>query len=251
MKKVFKCINDALIWAFGLVIILVATLVWLAFFILYPTKIEGRKNLRKAKGAVVACNHFSNIDGVIICAKLFKFTYSRKFLGKKELAKVPLFAWVLRGIGAIFIDRSTVDRAAMKEVDKNLKKGKKVILFPEGTRNKDTSTENMGAVKSGMIFFAKRASVPIIPMRFEHRSKMFRRNRLIIGEPYMVGENGKLSTDEEVILFSKKMDELLAPKTKNQAVNKNETIELNPNEPVDAVTKIAITNKVKLEQENE
>ena len=208
MKKFFSFINSGLLWLFGILIIIASWVVHFVFLVMYPMKIEGKKNLKKAKGAVVACNHYSNLDGVLLCAKVFRFPYSRKLLAKKELSKNRFFGWVLKGIGAIFIDRNSLDREAMREADKNLKKGKKLIVFPEGTRNKNQETEDMGEVKSGVIFFAKKASVPIIPMRIVHRSKMFKRNKLVIGEPYFVGETGKKSTEEEVKILTEKMNSL-------------------------------------------
>lgn len=222
MKKFFKCLGMPFVWLYKLFIVLVATIVAMVIFVLFPTKIVGRKNLKKVKGAVVACNHYSNFDGVLLCARLFKNTFKRDFLGKKELGKFFLFRWILGGIGCIFIDRGNIDRKAMKEVERALKRGKKIILFPEGTRNKNAESEDMQGIKSGVIFFAKRADSYIIPMRILHRSKLFRLNKIIIGEPYKVGEAGKLSTAEEVVKLEEKFSVLAGEKVVIEAEKKGE-----------------------------
>ena len=95
----------------------------------------------------------------------------------------------------------------MKAVNNHLKKGKKMVIFPEGTRNKTGSTD-LQAVKSGVVFFAKRAEVPLVPVRMEKKPKLFRLNRIYIGEAYMVGDAGELSTAEEVSRLEEKMNNL-------------------------------------------
>ena len=84
------------------------------------------------------------------------------------------------------------------------------MIFPEGTRNK-SGTEEMQSIKSGVIFFAKKADVPILPIRLERKPKMFHLTRIYIGEGYKVGENGKLSTDEEVKILEEKFSNLKRP----------------------------------------
>lgn len=209
MKKIGKFFNSL---GMGLISCLAFILLLVLFIpvnLLFPTKIEGLKNLRKTKkGAVIACNHFSNFDVIYLSIRLFLFVPKRKFLAKKELNKNWFVGFLIRACGAIFISRGALDKTAVREVNDALKSGKKVIVFPEGTRNK-TESDDMQEIKSGVVFFAKRANVPIIPMRFIHRMKIFRKNKICIGKPYLVGENGKLSTAEEVGILENKFNELV------------------------------------------
>ena len=203
-----KIINKFFLTIIGVIYILVAFILQLVFFVLYPVKVYGKKNLKYKGGAIVASNHFSNLDIVLLVANFFKNTFSRKLLAKKELAKFKPFGYILAGGGAIFINRGKVDLQAVREVDSQLKKGKKVVMFPEGTRNKTGSTD-MQEIKSGVIFFAKKSGCPIIPVRMEKRARIFRRTKIYIGEPYMVGEQGKLSTEEEVQILESKFNNLI------------------------------------------
>lgn len=195
----------------GIISVLVTTIavfLKLPFLLLFPTRIVGRKNLKGIKtGSIVACNHFSNFDAIYLTVKLFPGCFKRKYLSKRELSKNKFFGFILSGIGSIFISRGTVDMVAFREVESALKSKKRIVIFPEGTRNRDGG-EEMKGIKSGVIFFAKRSNVPIIPIRIEHRTRVFRFNRIIIGEPYFV--QGK--TEEEVQILENKFDELLAQK---------------------------------------
>ena len=193
----------------GFILWVVALVLYIPFFILFPVKVVGLKNLTKCKGgAIVTSNHFSNFDVVFLIVHFFKRTFNRKLLAKRELSKFKPFGFLLAGFGAIFITRGKVDLQAVREVDKTIKKGKKLIMFPEGTRNK-TGTNDVQELKSGVVFFAKKADCPIIPLRMERRARLFRINKVYIGDPYKIGDNGNLSTEEEVKLLEQKYKELV------------------------------------------
>ena len=204
--KVVNSIFKSIIAVFLMVVIAVA---YLPFCLLFPIKIHGKKNLKVIKGgAVVACNHFSNLDPIVLKVRLFFNGFTNSFLGKIEVNKFKPVGWFLSCFGIIYIDRAKIDRNAMREVDKALKKGKKVIVFPEGTRNKTGSTD-LQAVKSGVVFFAKKASVPILPIRINKKPRLFRMTHIYIGEAYNTGDSGELSTAEEVCRLEGKMNSLI------------------------------------------
>ena len=192
----------------GIILILVTLVVFILkipFLILFPTRVVGKKNLKGIKtGAVIAINHFSNFDIVYILVKLFYNLFSLSYLGKKELSKNKLFGVFLSCLGTIFISRGEADLKAMREVNSALKNKKRVLMFPEGTRNK-TGSDEMQTIKSGVVFFAKKAQVPIIPIKIEHRARLFRLNKIYIGEPHMVGQN---KTQEEVEILTQKFNNL-------------------------------------------
>ena len=203
-----KYINKLFKTLVSLFLMLIAAIAYLPMLLLFPTKIYGKKNLRKLKGgAVIVCNHFSNLDAIILKVRLFISSFSYTFLGKIEMNRCRPLGWFLSCFGVVYINRQTLDRNAMKTVQSHLQAGKKVVIFPEGTRNKTGSTD-LQAVKSGVIFFAKRACVPILPMRMARKPKLFRFNRLYIGEAYSVGDAGEMSTSEEVSRLAEKMNNL-------------------------------------------
>ena len=148
-----------------------------------PCKVVNRKNYLKKQPAIVVCNHLSNLDVIYLVSYIYEKKY---FLAKKELFNTKIKNKFLRHVGGIPIDRNSSDITAMKNCLNVLKKGKKLVIFPEGTRNKQNT--DLQEVKNGSVMFAIKARVPIIPMRIEKRGKWFRRNKLIIGESFELSE---------------------------------------------------------------
>lgn len=154
--------------------------------IIFPLRIYGRKNLPKGK-AILTINHTSNLDSVIIALG----TYEKKYyLAKKELFKGKIQSAFLKSLGAIKIDRSIADIGAIKNALGVLKKGKKLIIYPEGTRNKSANDENfeLGEVKSGAAMLAIKSKSPIVPIWIYNRPKAFRTTKVVIGKPYELDE---------------------------------------------------------------
>ena len=159
------------------------------------------------------------IDAPLLDVKLIKRI---RFLGKKELCKNKLSTWGhTKVLGTIPVDRGSADITAVRNVLSVLKKGKIVGVFPEGTRNKTENIEELQELKSGAIMFASKAGVPIVPIIYVKKPRLFCFNKLIIGEPFYVqGENPKKLTKEEteanVKELAKRMEELRISKKKEQ-----------------------------------
>ena len=77
-------------------------LAWLPLRICFPTRVFGKKNLPKKQGFVLTCNHYSNMDPMILDACLNK---KIRFLAKKELFKNKFSSWFMKKIGAFPVDR--------------------------------------------------------------------------------------------------------------------------------------------------
>ena len=73
--------------------VILFALCWLPVRIFYPTKVIGKKNMLKKQGFVFACNHYSNMDPIIINIQL---NTKMRFLAKKELFKNKFLGFVLR-----------------------------------------------------------------------------------------------------------------------------------------------------------
>ena len=172
-------------------------LLFLPIVILFPTKVFDKNKLPKKKdkqGYVFCANHYSNLDVII-----FDINFGRKinYMAKKELSKNKFVGGLLKGIGGISIDRNTTDLTAYKNAIKVLKNNKPLGIFPEGTRNKQDEAD-MQEIKSGAIVFASKTNTPIVPIAMLRKPKIFRRNYILVGDPfYPQGENlGKLTKEE-------------------------------------------------------
>lgn len=163
---------------------------------LHPTKIINKKNMpKKGTKCIVASNHLSLWD-----AMLFHVYFFRRFraLAKKELYKNKLFTFVLRSLGGIPVDRDQIAPSTYKETMSVLNKNKQLLIFPEGTRNK-TESEELQEAKTGLVLFASKSDSPIVPVVIYKKPRFFRKNYMIIGEPFkVIGENPKRLTKEEI-----------------------------------------------------
>ena len=184
-------------------------LCWLPLAIIYPTKVIGRKNLPKGK-AILTANHTSNLDPILLLAN----THEKKYtLAKKELFKNKLYSAILKSYGAISIDRAGTDITAIKTSLKILNKGKKLIIFPEGTRNKSEDVSKMGEAKTGTAMIAIKSKTPVVPVWFSRRPKAFTKTIIKIGEPFELSEFYGQKLTEDVLkkatdIIIKKMEEL-------------------------------------------
>ena len=157
---------------------LTLVLIWLPVTILFPTRVIGKKNLIKGK-SIWASTHQSNVDIMIIATKIFTRIYA---LGKAELFKNKIFGGYLKRLGCVPVKRGQADINAVKNVLRILKeKQKPIVVFPSGTR---TSTlDEINNLKNGVVMFALKSQAPIVPVALVRKAKLFRRNRLVFGEP--------------------------------------------------------------------
>jgi 1-acyl-sn-glycerol-3-phosphate acyltransferase len=168
----------------------IKALFYLPIKLLYPTKVLGKENLIEGKCILVA-NHTSNLDGIIIGVNL-KTQIS--FLAKAELFKTKLSSWFFKKMKAIKINRGEADLTAVREVLKLLKQNGTLGIFPGGTRTEKTEDEDF---KGGVAMFSLKTNAPIIPMKFLKVPKVFRRNTLVIGKPFQLGQiEGKLTKEK-------------------------------------------------------
>lgn len=184
-------------------------LAWLPLSICYPTKIVGRKNLPKGK-AILTVNHTSNMDIVLLLIHLHEKKYT---LAKKELFKNKFIGGILKSYGAIPVDREGSDIVAIKKSLKLLSKGKKLIIFPEGTRNKNEDISVMGELKTGTAMIAIKSKTPIVPVWISRRPKAFRKTVIKIGKPFELEDFYGKKLNEELLqeatkVIAEKMEEL-------------------------------------------
>lgn len=169
----------------------------------------------KGKNFIISCNHTSNLDPVMID---ITFNKKHRILAKKELFKNKFISACLKSLGAVPVDRSQADPRAVKEIFSLLKKNKPILIFPQGTRAKTINIEE-GSAKEGVALFSLRTNTPVIPMMFTRKIKMFRRTKLIIGEPIypdISRKKDKEYLDEYANLIISKMNDLLKENSPNE-----------------------------------
>lgn len=180
---------------------------WIFIKLFYPTKVIGRKNLPKKEGFVLTSNHYSNLDVLILGVSLGK---KIRYLAKKELFKSKIGSWYLKKLGAYPVDRDNPDLSSFKFGINTLKNGKILGIFPEGTRNKGADDAELQDLKTGAITFASKTGTKIVPVMIYRRARVWRRNYIVIGEPFEIqAENAKKLSHEEVDENAKKLKETM------------------------------------------
>jgi 1-acyl-sn-glycerol-3-phosphate acyltransferase len=124
---------------------------------LFRTKVIGRANMPDAGGVVLAGNHISYADPILLWCRSPRPVH---FMAKSELWESTLFGTGLDYFWAFPVNRGEADRAAITRASDYLKAGEPVGIFPEGTRNLDGEAEAQG----GAAFLALRNGVPIVPV---------------------------------------------------------------------------------------
>ncbi|MBZ9645620.1 1-acyl-sn-glycerol-3-phosphate acyltransferase [Streptomyces sp. PSKA30] len=132
--------------------------------LLFRPRVEGLEHVPAEGAAIVAGNHLSFADPLLMPAVLKRRI---TFLAKAEYFRTPglrgrLTALVLRGAGQISVDRSsrTAGQAALRKGLGVLAKGELLAIYPEGTRSPDG---RLYKGKIGVAVMALAAQVPVIP----------------------------------------------------------------------------------------
>ncbi|MBE5817053.1 MAG: 1-acyl-sn-glycerol-3-phosphate acyltransferase [Clostridiales bacterium] len=140
---------------------------------------------RKIKGnALVISNHFSIFDPVTLCMTFYGRRLSA-ITAETLFEKNKLFAWFLRRLGCVRIDRNTVDVSCINTCLKILNNGGIVSMFPEGMISR---TGEVLEFKGGVGIFASQTNAPIIPVYIDSATKMFHIQRIIIGKPMYISD---------------------------------------------------------------
>lgn len=122
-------------------------------------EIRGREHL-KQEGVIYAAKHQSAIETYCLSSYITKAT----FILKKELTYIPIFGWAQHFYGMIAVDRSAGGatlKKLLKEAKDRMKKGRPIIIFPEGTRTKPGLTTEY---KPGLVFLYQNLNVPVVPV---------------------------------------------------------------------------------------
>jgi len=167
-------------------------LLWPFFNLFHPCKAIGRDHIPEG-GALVCANH-TCLSDPLFAVYAFRKEHRLRFMAKSELMRVPVLGWILSKAGVFGVERGRSDVGAIKLALKVLRGGEKLMLFPEGTRQKE---DDGSEAKTGAAMLALRTGVPIVPVYIPRKKKWFAPTPVIIGEPYYPVVKGKRATSED------------------------------------------------------
>ncbi|MFN7565246.1 MAG: lysophospholipid acyltransferase family protein [Prosthecobacter sp.] len=150
-------------------------------------RVIGAERLQVPGPALIACNHVSFLDPPFVGQA---FDEAIHYFARKTLFDHPLAGWVLRRWQAIPIDRDKPDASSLKQTIRLLREGKKVLIFPEGTRS---PTGGLQSAEAGVGLFIAKSQAPVLPVRLFGTYECFPRGSwfikpakvtLVVGAPW-------------------------------------------------------------------
>jgi 1-acyl-sn-glycerol-3-phosphate acyltransferase len=183
-------------------------------------------NRLPAEGAfVLAPNHYTNIDPLVVGTAVWVSRRPPLFLAKASIFDVPVVGKLMSGMGQIPVERSGRTRTSnpLQGGGGLVKNGGAVIVYPEGTLTRDPDLWPMRG-KTGAARIALENDVPLIPMahwgtqrilpRYSKRLNLFRKAHvdILFGEPMDLSAYRGRPIDQQ--LLQQVTDELMTEITK-------------------------------------
>lgn len=178
--------------------------------IFFRVKKYGVHNIPKDGAVILCCNHTSISDILfmaILCPRQIHF------MGKDELFKNKILAFLFKKLGAFSVNRRTGDKCAINKAEELLNNGKILGIFPEGTRYTDGAPHK---AKPGTAMLALSTKAPILPCavyRDTAKVKLFQKATFRFGAPiyydeYVGEDEGKTAIRRVSALITEKITEL-------------------------------------------
>jgi hypothetical protein len=137
-------------------------LAWMLVHSVYRLRKSGLDNIPESGAAVLACNHVSFVDAIVVLAASPR---PIRFIMDHQIFRTPVLRFVFRTARAIPIASAKEDpamlEAAYKEVARALGDGDLVGIFPEGKITRDGELQPF---KSGIARIVETTPVPVIPI---------------------------------------------------------------------------------------
>jgi 1-acyl-sn-glycerol-3-phosphate acyltransferase len=162
-------------------------------------RIEGMGNVPRTGPVILAVNHISNGDPVVVGAWLTAALRKRRihWLGKREIFDWPFIGWLAGHGGVHPVDRGNADVEAFRLASKILDLGYVLLVFPEGTRSPDGRLQE---AKDGLAMLAMRSNARIVPIGVNNSDAVWPKGRKLprpfprrtitvrIGEPFSIAD---------------------------------------------------------------
>lgn len=139
--------------------------------------VEGLENIPESGPLMVACNHCSNADGVLLMAFVVPaMGRPMGWLGKEEALRWPVLGWAMKQNGIFGVRRGAGDLEAFKLARAVLDEGRVLAIFPEGTRSPSGALQE---AKEGATVLAVRSGAPILPIALAGTQRFWPKGKLL------------------------------------------------------------------------
>jgi 1-acyl-sn-glycerol-3-phosphate acyltransferase len=126
--------------------------------------------VRAIRSAIIVCNHVSYLDSILLVSLYSRHTT----IAKDRLFAIPILGNIIKLAG--YIPSSGSGRYtdlllnSLEAISVNLERGGNVIVFPEGTRSRDS---RVGDLQKGVFKIAKYCKAPIKVLKISNTEKLF------------------------------------------------------------------------------
>ena len=132
--------------------------------ILFRTRIEGTEHIPSSGPAIVAGNHVSGLDGVVLALVTgWRGRRTTKFLVAAEFFRKLWCGWALRLYRQIPLRRGQQDQGALDVAIETIRDGALAGIFPEGTVNAEPEAGLLRGRK-GAARIALATEAPVVPV---------------------------------------------------------------------------------------
>jgi 1-acyl-sn-glycerol-3-phosphate acyltransferase len=145
--------------------------------VLGSVQVTGGQHLPRHGAALLAANHVSAVDPLVLLVVAHRHGRKVRFLGVQELHGSPLVGWLVRAGRHIPVVQNAPSRAALQAAEHAVRAGELVLVYPEGTIPADGVRV---AAKGGIGLLALRTGAPVVPLR----SRGLERSRVAAWRPW-------------------------------------------------------------------
>ncbi len=162
------------------------------FMVFYRVEIHGLEKIDLEEKYVVCSNHRYANDIFFVSAA---YKPEVAILGKKEIFRNKLFTWFATAMGALPVDRGNSDFAVLKKSLKALKQSS-LIIFPEGTRNRELKPLE---AKAGVGLLCVKSKRPVLPIAIVNKNnRLFSKVKVFFLDPIKPTDFNYEKYDSEV-----------------------------------------------------
>jgi 1-acyl-sn-glycerol-3-phosphate acyltransferase len=137
----------------------------------YDHKVEWEFDIQQLPGAaIVAPNHVSYLDPQLVAGS---WPDDLHFFAGKRLFENKIMKWLLDNLYCHPVEKGK-ELSTIRTAIELLKEGKKIVVFPEGTRSQDGDLQPL---RNGVAFLASLSQCPIIPCYVGGSYKAWPRDR--------------------------------------------------------------------------
>jgi long-chain acyl-CoA synthetase len=159
---------------------------------LFRLRVEGLEKLPAEGAFILSANHQSYLDAPILVSCLPWKVFRRLFyVGTSDIFGRGVWRAIARSLKLVPVDPDANLLPAMQAAAYGLRRGKALVLYPEGERSADGTPK---AFKKGAAILALHLNVPIYPVALDgfyeawprkQKFQKFTRARIVIGDPIL------------------------------------------------------------------